>query len=70
MTIEWHPQAVKCAPVDDAAMTAITWVTSGVCPSFHLVELDDETYSLKDPGPLPSHHSDFLKSTLPAAAFI
>ncbi|KAJ1406438.1 hypothetical protein B484DRAFT_456819 [Ochromonadaceae sp. CCMP2298] len=69
MSIEWHPSAVKCAPADAAAMAAMTWITSAACPNYRLTELDDETYSLKDPGPLPTHQSDYLKPLLPAAAY-
>jgi hypothetical protein len=50
-----------------AADMLSAWKASGMCPSFSLIQLDDESYAA-DPGPLPTHHSDFLQ-WLPADAF-
>ncbi|KAJ1432796.1 hypothetical protein B484DRAFT_447577 [Ochromonadaceae sp. CCMP2298] len=71
MTVEWHPDiltkgAARHGPTYAADMLS-EWKASGMCPSFSLIQLDDESYAV-DPGPLPTHHSNFLQ-WLPADAF-
>lgn len=67
MTMEWHPGILdKCtSPLSTTeAMKAVQWITSGLCPNFRLVNLDDETYALQDPGPMPIEFTDTISKII------
>jgi hypothetical protein len=67
MTIEWHPNNIKCSPGTAVSSGAIEWLVPSICPNFQLSVLDDETFGLATNIPLPSKKTPVFKNIIDLA---